>query len=130
MTSGLGTVVVGGGSGFIGNALVSAFSEIGSRVHIVSRKPGAWRVNWHDITSHGLPPDTRVVINVAGQDVLNPRRGWSTGFRQNVIASRVCPLKFKYAFICVIIIEFYSLLVASCWLFVAISILNSVTNNQ
>lgn len=89
MAAGLGTVVVGGGSGFIGNALVSAFSEIGSRVHIVSRKPGAWRVNWHDITSHGLPPDTRVVINVAGQDVLNPRRGWSAGFRQNVIASRI-----------------------------------------
>ncbi len=29
------------------------------------------------------------MINVAGQNVLDPRRRWTPGFRQNVIASRV-----------------------------------------
>jgi hypothetical protein len=45
-------------------------------------------MNWHDLSSNGLPPETDIVINVSGQNVLDPRRGWSQGFRQNVIASR------------------------------------------
>lgn len=38
---------------------------------------------------NGLPEKTDAVINLAGQNVLDPLRRWTPGFKQNVIASRV-----------------------------------------
>ncbi|XP_028050747.1 epimerase family protein SDR39U1 isoform X2 [Monomorium pharaonis] len=38
---------------------------------------------------YGLPENTSAVINVAGQNVLDPRQRWSPGFKQNVRNSRV-----------------------------------------
>lgn len=38
---------------------------------------------------YGLPENTTAVINVAGQNVLDPKQRWSEGFKQNVINSRV-----------------------------------------
>ena len=37
----------------------------------------------------GLPKDTTAVINVAGQNILDPTRRWTRGFKQNVWNSRV-----------------------------------------
>lgn len=98
----------GGGSGFIGSYIVRAFEQIGSKVWTISRMPGQNSITWvramilscrayfnviflvqTDVQSNGLPRDTQVVINVAGQNVLDPKKGWSAGFKQNVIASRV-----------------------------------------
>ena len=42
-----------------------------------------------DVTTTGLPQGTKAVINVSGQNVLDPRRRWTEGFKQNVISSRV-----------------------------------------
>ncbi|XP_020286225.1 epimerase family protein SDR39U1 isoform X2 [Pseudomyrmex gracilis] len=39
--------------------------------------------------SYGLPENTSAVINVAGQNVLDPMQRWSPGFKQNVRNSRV-----------------------------------------
>lgn len=36
-----------------------------------------------------IPDGTKAVINVAGQNVLDPRRRWTEGFKQNVISSRI-----------------------------------------
>lgn len=38
---------------------------------------------------YGLPENTTAVINVAGQNILDPKQRWSEGFKQNVINSRV-----------------------------------------
>lgn len=38
---------------------------------------------------YGLPENTTAVINVAGQNILDPTQRWSNGFKQNVINSRV-----------------------------------------
>lgn len=38
---------------------------------------------------NGLPENTTAVINVAGQNVLDPKQRWSEGFKQSVINSRV-----------------------------------------
>lgn len=43
----------------------------------------------HDLESYGLPEDTSAVINVAGQNILDARQRWSSGFKQNVWNSRV-----------------------------------------
>ncbi|XP_031345027.1 epimerase family protein SDR39U1 isoform X3 [Photinus pyralis] len=47
------------------------------------------RITWHDLEHHGLPTGTTAVVNVAGQNVLDPTKRWTTGFKQNVWNSRV-----------------------------------------
>lgn len=42
-----------------------------------------------DIATSGLPNDTDVVINVAGQNVLDAKYRWTSEFKQKVITSRV-----------------------------------------
>lgn len=42
-----------------------------------------------DITSNGLPEGVTAVVNLAGQNVLDPTRRWTPGFKQNVRNSRV-----------------------------------------
>ncbi|KAF3423449.1 hypothetical protein E2986_05875 [Frieseomelitta varia] len=55
----------------------------------ISRMPGPNRISWHDLECYGLPENTTAVINVAGQNILDPKQRWSEGFKQNVINSRV-----------------------------------------
>lgn len=89
MASAITNVVIGGGTGFVGSSLVNAFKSMGAKVWVVSRMPGPINKSWDEISTKGLPESTQVVINVAGQNVLDPFRGWSEGFKQNVIASRI-----------------------------------------
>jgi uncharacterized protein (TIGR01777 family) len=93
-STGLGTVVIGGGTGFIGRSLVAALRDIGSQVYVVSRMPGPQTLSWGDVAKDGLPQGTSVVINVAGQNVLDPMRRWTPGFQQNVYSSRINTTKF------------------------------------
>lgn len=51
--------------------------------------PGAKRITWHELESKGLPTDTSAVVNLAGQNVLDPTRRWTPGFQQNVWNSRI-----------------------------------------
>ncbi|XP_076329929.1 epimerase family protein SDR39U1 isoform X2 [Tachypleus tridentatus] len=89
MASRLGTVLVGGGSGFIGSALSKVLRTAGYDVITVSRKPGVWRITWEDLANDGLPDNCVAVVSLAGQNILDPRRRWTAGFKQNVWASRV-----------------------------------------
>jgi hypothetical protein len=42
-----------------------------------------------DLAESGLPANTVAVVSLAGQNVLDPTRRWTPGFKQNVWASRV-----------------------------------------
>lgn len=79
----------GGGSGFIGSHLVKVLSTNGYDVTVVSRMPGFKRITWHELEHKGLPTNTIAVINTTGQNVLDPTRRWTPGFKQNVWTSRV-----------------------------------------
>lgn len=79
----------GGGTGFIGTNLVKLLSSSGYDVTIVSRMPGTRRITWHELENKGLPQNTVAVVNVCGQNVLDPTRRWSPGLKQNVWTSRV-----------------------------------------
>lgn len=85
----LGTVLIGGGTGFIGAALTNSLRHRGYEVVVVSRKPGLYRLSWSDLNKNGLPKSTVAVVSLAGQNVLDPLRRWTEGFKQNVWASRV-----------------------------------------
>lgn len=87
--SGSGHVLLGGGTGFIGSAFNYLLKNKGYNVTVISRMPGPQRLTWFDITSNGLPEGVTAVVNLAGQNVLDPMRRWTPGFKQNVRNSRI-----------------------------------------
>lgn len=82
-------VVLGGGTGFIGKYIKRELLNRGAKCTVISRMPGPNNMSWNDLERYGLPNDTSAVINVAGQNVLDPLQGWSKGFQQNVRNSRI-----------------------------------------
>jgi uncharacterized protein (TIGR01777 family) len=81
-------IIIGGGSGFIGSALAAALRSRGDKVTLISRTSGEGRMTWDELTSHGLPP-CDVVVNLAGQHILNLTRRWNAAYRDEVVNSRV-----------------------------------------
>lgn len=81
-------VVIGGGSGFIGQALTDALRARGDRVTWISRTPGPDRLTWQALARDGLPP-CDAVVNLAGKHILDVRRRWTPAYREEVIRSRV-----------------------------------------
>ncbi|XP_058127398.1 epimerase family protein SDR39U1 [Anopheles ziemanni] len=82
-------VVIGGGTGFIGRRLAKTLLADGYEVTTISRMPGVKRISWHELEKEGLPSGTTAVVNLAGQNVLDPTRRWTPGFKQNVWNSRI-----------------------------------------
>ncbi len=81
-------VLIGGGSGFIGSALTARFRARGDKVTWISRTAGPDRITWQDI-ERGDVPQCDVVINLAGQHILDVRRRWNDAYRHEVLRSRV-----------------------------------------
>uniref|UniRef100_A0A146MAQ1 Epimerase family protein SDR39U1 n=1 Tax=Lygus hesperus TaxID=30085 RepID=A0A146MAQ1_LYGHE len=84
-----GHVLLGGGTGFVGSALKQLLISKKYEVTVISRMPGARRVTWFDVCSSGLPDGVTAVVNLAGQNILDPLQRWTAGFKQNVWNSRV-----------------------------------------
>nr|XP_019542159.1 epimerase family protein SDR39U1-like [Aedes albopictus]XP_019555604.2 epimerase family protein SDR39U1 [Aedes albopictus]XP_029719429.1 epimerase family protein SDR39U1-like [Aedes albopictus] len=82
-------VVIGGGTGFIGKRLAQILRSDGYDVTTISRMPAVKHMTWHDLEKDGLPTGTSAVVNLAGQNVLDPTRRWTPGFKQNVWNSRI-----------------------------------------
>ncbi|KAK4877307.1 hypothetical protein RN001_009813 [Aquatica leii] len=89
MPVGRGTVLIGGGTGFIGTHLCKLLQSKNYDVKIISRMPGAKHMTWHDLEKYGIPSGTQAVVNLAGQNVLDPMKRWTAGFKQNVWNSRI-----------------------------------------
>jgi len=81
-------IVIGGGSGFIGRALTEALKARGDEVTIISRTKREGQLTWDEIKQHGLP-FCDVVINLAGQHILDMRRIWNESYRNEMLRSRV-----------------------------------------
>ncbi len=81
-------ILIGGGSGFIGTALTERFRRRGDVVTWISRTAGPGRITWADVDT-GNVPQCDVVINLAGQHILDVRRRWNDQYRQDVLQSRV-----------------------------------------
>lgn len=80
---------LGGGSGFIGTALSRLLRNCGYDVVVVSRIPGAFSITWSELEQNGLPKNTTAVVSLAGQNILDMKRRWNSGFEQTVRASRI-----------------------------------------
>lgn len=81
--------LLGGGTGFIGSRLCNILKNKDYGITVVSRMPGLQHISWSDLHAKGLPKDTRAVVNLAGQNVMDFRRRWTAGFKQNVFNSRI-----------------------------------------
>ncbi|XP_074090871.1 epimerase family protein SDR39U1 [Macrotis lagotis] len=81
-------VLIGGGSGFIGRALTQLLLSRGHEVTLVSRRPGANRITWNELTYSGLPP-CEAVVNLAGENILNPFRRWNEAYQKDLLSSRL-----------------------------------------
>ncbi|XP_005188301.1 epimerase family protein SDR39U1 [Musca domestica] len=81
--------LIGGGTGFVGTRLAKHLAGQGYEVTVVSRMPGLKRITWHQLEKDGLPKGVTSVVNLAGQNVLDPSRRWTAGFKQNVWNSRI-----------------------------------------
>lgn len=42
-----------------------------------------------ELEKSGLPQGITAVVNLAGQNILDPTQRWTPGFKQNVVNSRV-----------------------------------------
>src|SRR5579864_4923943 len=83
-------VVVGGGSGFVGRALVTSLLADGAEVVVLSRRPsrssGPGRVVGWEAAARELD-GAHAVVNLAGVSVGGPR--WTRGRKAVIRASRV-----------------------------------------
>lgn len=81
-------VLVGGGTGFIGKALVGTLKQAGHDVTIISRTKAPGRISWNDVSKSPLPK-CDAVVNLAGENILNPLRRWNEGFLHDLRQSRI-----------------------------------------
>ena len=86
------TVLVTGGTGFVGSRLVEALLDAGHYAIVLSRKPGkakvpgnAWTVGALD----AIPGDTRIdaIVNLAGEPIASGL--WTPAKRKRIIGSRL-----------------------------------------
>jgi len=82
-------ILVGGGSGFVGQEVCLQLRRAGYEVIIISRSPGQFRKTWTELADEGIPTGTKAVINLAGQNVLDPFSRWSPAFKELCRSSRI-----------------------------------------
>lgn len=87
-------VIIGGGSGFAGQALASSLRDQGHDVTIVSRSSHTDRetsvsgLTWEDVERDGVPPSTDAVINLAGSDMVKSQKLWACEYVEECVVGR------------------------------------------
>lgn len=71
------SVLIGGGRGFVGRHLKKLLTEEGYKVTVVSRQTAKNQITWTDLERNGLSEDFTAVVNVAGENILNPVKRFS-----------------------------------------------------
>ena len=78
-------VVVGGGSGYVGQALVRSLTGDGHEVVVLSRAAGPGTAAWGDAAAQVDGADA--VVNLAGTSIGGPR--WTRKRKESILSSRV-----------------------------------------
>ena len=84
-------VLVGGGTGFIGTELCKSLKRKGYLPVIVSRNPGEAKITYKELEKKGIPKNTKAIVNLAGENVLNFFKRWDVIFK-----GEVCKIVFTY----------------------------------
>jgi len=82
-------VLVGGGSGFIGTALVRHLAKQGHSLRLISRSKGSGgeRLTWDEVEKQGLP-QCDAIVNLSGANLMATLL-WTNSYRQEVWDSRI-----------------------------------------
>lgn len=84
-------VLIGGGTGFVGQALCKLLRFQGCTVTVISRrsKPPE-QITWGHIRDKGLPPGTDAVVNLSGAPVVDPLKRFAIDdYKREVRNSRI-----------------------------------------
>lgn len=81
-------VLIGGGTGFIGTSLRKQLEVKGHTALLISRTPGRNKITWDEVKKNGIP-ECNAVVNLSGENILNPAKRWTEDFKQTVWKSRV-----------------------------------------
>lgn len=83
-------ILVAGGTGFVGKALVKTLNERGHSIYILTRSPAKHRstqqVKFIDYNDTDDLPDMEVVINLAGESLFGY---WTAKKKQSIMSSRL-----------------------------------------
>lgn len=82
-------VLIGGGTGFVGTELTKTLKAKGYKPVIVSRRSGDSQITYGDLEQYGIPKNTKAVVNLAGQNVLDYFHRWTDDFKAEVYNSRI-----------------------------------------
>lgn len=77
-------VLVGGGTGFIGTELCKTLKKKGYNPVVVSRTAGASKITYDQLKNEGIPDNTKAVVNLAGQNILEYFHRWTDTFKNLV----------------------------------------------
>lgn len=68
--------------------MVEALKRKGHEVTIISRIQAPGKITWSEISKSPLP-ECEAVVNLAGENILNPLKRWNEGFLQKLRDSRI-----------------------------------------
>lgn len=72
----------------MGRELTCLLRDKGHEVTVISRQPGPGKITWGELESRGLPP-CEGVVNLAGENLMNPLRWWNEGYKKDLFSSRI-----------------------------------------
>lgn len=100
------TILLAGGTGFVGKALVSFLSDQGYRLHVLTRRPIAsveenirffkWNIEEEYIDADAFE-GVNAVINLTGANISEKR--WTKKRRQEILESRVHSINLLYQYV-------------------------------
>lgn len=72
----------------MGRELSRLLQGKGHEVTVISRQAGPGKITWGELENGGLPP-CEGVVNLAGENLMNPLRWWNEGYKKDLFASRI-----------------------------------------
>lgn len=83
-------ILIAGGSGFIGKALISMLKEASHEVVLISRRPESQKeqaISWEHESLTKAIPQFEAIVNLAGVNLFERR--WNAEFKKEIVESRV-----------------------------------------
>ncbi|CAG5135907.1 unnamed protein product [Candidula unifasciata] len=94
------SIVVGGGTGFVGKHFAKLGISKGFKIINVSRTAKPNCITWNDLSRSGLPDDCAAVVSLSGEPILQPFKWWTPEMKLKIRESRIDKVKLLNQAIC------------------------------